>query len=218
MHHIERLISEGEHQMLDFKYGISDAGKIARSLVAFANTDGGRLLVGVRDNGSLAGVRSEEEFYMVDTAAKMFCNPEVAIKVKNWNLYRKNILEVTIPKSSFRPHFALQEDKTWMAYHRVGDQNFPVNRILLRVWKFENDPRDVVLQFTAAEKFLLAHLEQNQTITVSKFTRSAGIKKSKAEQILVKMILLKLIDMHFTENLTFFTLHGASVRPVENAP
>lgn len=218
MHHIERLISEGEHQMLDFKFEISDAGKIARSLVAFANTNGGRLLVGVRDNGSLAGVRSEEEFYMVDTAAKMYCNPEVAINVKSWNLFRKNILEVTIPKSTLRPHFALQEDKSWIAYHRVGDQNFPANRILLRVWKFENDPRDVVLQFTDAEKFLLAHLEQNQTITISKFIRSTGIKKSKAEQILVKMILLKLIDMHFSENQTFFTLHGVPVKPGESVP
>ncbi|MCO5261578.1 MAG: ATP-binding protein, partial [Lentimicrobium sp.] len=39
--HIRKLISEGEHQQLDFKFGITDSKKIARSLVAFANTDGG---------------------------------------------------------------------------------------------------------------------------------------------------------------------------------
>jgi len=42
--HIHRLIAEGEHQRLDFKFEISDARKIARTLVAFANTDGGRIL------------------------------------------------------------------------------------------------------------------------------------------------------------------------------
>jgi len=53
--HIQNLISEGEHQMLDFKFEISDSRRIARSLAAFANTDGGRLLVGVKDNGAIAG-------------------------------------------------------------------------------------------------------------------------------------------------------------------
>ena len=50
IHHIQKLISEGEHQQLYFKFEIADAHKIARSFVAFANTDGGRLLIGVKDN------------------------------------------------------------------------------------------------------------------------------------------------------------------------
>ena len=57
--HIQKLIEEGEHQMLDFKFEISDSKKIARTLVAFANTDGGRLLIGVEDNGASSGIRTE---------------------------------------------------------------------------------------------------------------------------------------------------------------
>ena len=51
LHH---LIAQGEHQQQDFKYEISDVRKIARTLSAFANTDGGRLLIGVKDNGKIA--------------------------------------------------------------------------------------------------------------------------------------------------------------------
>jgi len=65
-HPIKILIAQGEHQQLDFKFEISDAAKIARSLVAFANTDGGKLLIGVKDNGVIAGVRSEEEKFMIE--------------------------------------------------------------------------------------------------------------------------------------------------------
>ena len=64
--YIRQLVSEGEHCHQDFKFEISDARKIARSLSAFANTEGGRLLVGVKDNGKIAGIRSEEEIYMID--------------------------------------------------------------------------------------------------------------------------------------------------------
>ena len=210
LHHITKLIAEGEHQQLDFKFEISDAHKIARTLVAFANTDGGRLLIGVKDNGILAGVRSEEEYYMVESAAKLYCRPAVDFTVKEWNLNKKNILEVIILRSADRPHFAQQQDGTWLSYHRVGDQNFVANRILLRVWKSEHAPKGVYLKFTDPERFILGHLETNPSITLSKFMRLAGISRNKAESILVRFILLKMIRMNFTENLTFFTLNPST--------
>ena len=74
---------------MDFKFEISDAAKIARSLVAFANTEGGKLLIGVKDNGAIAGVRSEEEFYMLQNAAHRFCQPEVHFTSKEWVLEGK---------------------------------------------------------------------------------------------------------------------------------
>ena len=67
--YIHSLIAEGEHQQQDFKFEISDARKIAKSLSAFANTEGGRLLIGVKDNGKIAGIRSDEEKYMMEAAA-----------------------------------------------------------------------------------------------------------------------------------------------------
>jgi predicted HTH transcriptional regulator len=55
-------IAQGEHLQQDFKFEISDARKISKTLVAFSNSQGGRLLIGVKDNGRIAGIRSEEEF------------------------------------------------------------------------------------------------------------------------------------------------------------
>ena len=210
VHHITKLIEEGEHQRLDFKFEISDFHKIARTLVAFANTDGGRLLIGVKDNGVLAGVRSEEEYYMTEGAAKMCCKPPIDFTVKEWNLNKKTILEIIIPKSDSRPHFAKQKDGTWIAYHRVKDQNYVVNRILMRVWKLENTTKGVFLKFTDPERFLLEYLETNSSITLSKFIRLAGISRNKAENILVRFLLLKILLINFTENLTFFTLNPSA--------
>lgn len=68
--YVLKMIGEGEHVRQDFKFAISDARKIAKSISAFSNTEGGKLLVGVKDNGKIAGVRSEEEIYMIEAAAK----------------------------------------------------------------------------------------------------------------------------------------------------
>jgi predicted HTH transcriptional regulator len=69
---LKELIRGGENQRVDFKYCINDSRKIARTLSAFANTEGGILLLGVRDNGSIAGVNSDEEYYMIETAARIY--------------------------------------------------------------------------------------------------------------------------------------------------
>ena len=79
-HPVEEWIAEGEHQRLDFKFEVSDSKKIARTLCAFANTDGGRLLIGVKDNGAVSGIRSEEEYYMIEAAAGMYCRPPFCSK------------------------------------------------------------------------------------------------------------------------------------------
>lgn len=107
--YIRQLVSEGEHCHQDFKFEISDARKIARSLSAFANTEGGRLLVGVKDNGKIAGIRSEEEIYMIEAAATMYCCPKVEIETRTYLVEGKSVLEVSIGEMAVKPVYALDE-------------------------------------------------------------------------------------------------------------
>jgi predicted HTH transcriptional regulator len=209
-HHIQNLIAQGEHQQLDFKFEISDARRIARTLVAFANTDGGRLLIGVKDNGAIAGMRSDEEFYMVEAAAKMYCRPQVEFDLKEWTVNGKKVLEIIIKKSAQKPHFAAHKDGKWLVYIRVKDQNLLANRVLLKVWEKGKQPTGVFLKFTSTEKLLLDYLESNSFITLPKFQRMAGISRTKAENILVKFILLKTIRITFTTQKTLYSLRQAT--------
>src|SRR5512143_2731566 len=116
--YLKKLIAEGENQHLDFKYCISDSRKIARTLSAFANSDGGRLLIGVRDNGSIAGIRSDEEIYMVDTAAHLFCRPEISYTTIQHAIGGKTILEVNVIKGNKRPYQVKDENGKWHSYFR----------------------------------------------------------------------------------------------------
>ena len=117
--YLKKLISGGENQQLDFKFAINDSRKIARTLSAFANTDGGKLLIGVRDNGSIAGIRSDEEIYMVDTAAHLFCRPEIPYITKQHAVEGKTILEVEVFRGAARPYQSKDENDRWLAYFRT---------------------------------------------------------------------------------------------------
>lgn len=204
--HIKRLIAGGENQQLDFKFEVADARKIARSLAAFANTEGGRLLIGVKDNGKIAGIRSEEEFYMVEAAAHLYCKPAVYFETVEWEIEKKKILEIIIPKSEKKPHYAPQKDDKYLIYIRVNDQNLLANSVLLKVWRREKQIKGTRLRFTDNERLLLNYLRDNARITLSKFIKEAKISKRKAETILVNLILLDIIEIHFTDKGAFYTL------------
>ena len=198
--HIKDLIEQGEHQQLDFKFEISDSKKIARSLAAFSNTDGGKLLVGVKDNGAIAGVRSEEEFYMVEAAAQMYCKPQVSFSMKEWNLEGRTVLEIDIPKNTVDgPFSAPDKDGKWMVYIRVKDQNLLANTVLLKVWQLKKRRDGITIRYTDKEKILLDYLNQFDSITVFEFRKIAGISRKVAEKVLVDLITLRIINMEISE-------------------
>jgi len=198
--YISKLIQQGEHQTQDFKYCISDAKKIAISLVAFANSDGGRLLVGVKDNGRIAGVRSEEEYYMVESAAKIYSKPAINFTTKQHLVDGKSILEVYIEPSTEKPHFAKDNEGKWWAYFRRNDENRLANRVMIEVWKRNNSRNGILINYSNAEKILLDFLESNQKISVSKLSRISQLSYRKAEEIIINFRTLNIIKEYQDEN------------------
>lgn len=190
------LIAQGEHQQQDFKFCINDSRKIARSLVAFANTDGGRLLVGVKDNGKIIGVKSDEEFYMVEAAAKIYSKPPVGFDVQVWDADGKNVLEIKVEPSKSRPHYAENDEKKWRAYIRRADENVLANNVLLNSWKLLKSNKGVFFTYDEPRRKLIWYLNENHSVTLSKFCREAQIDRFLAEKILSEFLSIGCITIH----------------------
>ena len=202
-----RMIAEGEHQQQDFKYSINDSRKIAISLVAFANTDGGRLLLGIRDNASIAGVSSEEEYYMVEAAAKLYTKPSIPFQTYIWKAEGKTVLEINIQKSNDRPHLAQDSQGKWLAYIRLGDQNILAPKILLDIWRQHKNPHGVHIKFTDEEQRVLSVLKENKSLDLKQYIRKVKIPKWKLEKILVKLIIIGVVEIKTHESGVIISLH-----------
>ncbi len=203
---LQLKIAEGEHQQQDFKYAINDSKKIARSLAAFANTDGGSLLVGVKDNGKVVGVASDEEFYMVEAAAQMYCKPPVNFETYEWEEDGKTVLEIKISKSELKPHTAPNKEGKQMVYVRVNDQNLLANRILLDYWKAKKKNSNNLFRLHEPEKYILDYLANNESITLSYFQKQAQISHYRAQKILVSLLCMQIVKIHITEQGVYYTL------------
>jgi len=203
--YIANLIASGENQTLDFKFEISNASKIAKTLVAFANTDGGKLLIGVKDNGTIAGIRTDEEVFMIESAAKLFSKPAINYSIKPWNINGKQILEVSINSGNNKPYLAKDNEGNWHAYLRVNDQNFIANNILTRFWK-EKKNRNIKLSYNRQVQFLLDFLDDFNEITLPEFCLGAQINETNAENILVDLLILDIININVKENIFYYSL------------
>ncbi len=205
-HPIKLLIEGGEGMHLDFKFEVSDAPKIARSLVAFANTKGGKLLIGVKDNGSIAGVRSEEEFFMIDSAAKLYCKPEVMFNSKEWNLNGKKVLEIEITQSNKVPHKAPDTKGNYRAFVRNKDQNLLANGIMMKIWKKQKSMENIEITYGDVERSLMQHLDKNEVSDFEQIKSVCNLSKFETEDLLADFILMDLVDMEISEDNSFFRL------------
>jgi len=197
---IHQLIREGEGLHLDFKYEIADARKMARTFVAFANTAGGKLLIGVNDDGTLSGIKSSEEIFMAEKTAREYCRPAVIFTTKDWYLESKTILEVTIPESKSKPHFALTQEGDWHAWVRVADQNILANDVQVRAWELMNAPEGVSICYSKYEKALLESIEKDGAVTLEHYCSLTALPEAKAKAILSNFMAMGLIEAVFSED------------------
>ncbi len=204
--YIYTLIAEGEHQQQDFKFEISDACKIAKTLSAFANTEGGRLLIGVKDNGRIAGVRSEEEKYMIEAAAELYCSPTVNYSMQTHQVEGRTILIVQIEESDQKPIYAKDESGKYLAYLRIKDENILATPVHLRVWQQSGNPLGELIEYTEREHLLLDLLKENDQLSLNRYCRLAHISRRAAEHLLAKFIRYDIVETVFEGHKFHFRL------------
>ena len=205
--YIHQLVAEGEHEHQDFKFEISDARKIARSISAFANTGGGRLLVGVKDNGKIAGIRSEEEIYMIEAAANMYCQPKVEIETKTYIAEGRTVLEIDIDEATAKPICALDEENKPKAYIRIADENILATPVHLKIWQHHKRKEGALITFTGPEKLLLEELANKGMMTLNQCQKTCRLTRNSTCNLLAKFIRFGLITLVFEGHKFYFQLN-----------
>lgn len=203
--YLQKMISEGEHVHQDFKFAISDARKIARSISAFANTEGGRLLVGVKDNGNIAGVLSDEELYMIEAAAGMYCYPPVQIKSRIYKVEGKNVLEAIIEESTQKPVYALDENNRKWAYCRIADENILADLVKMNIWKHDRTDKETLISYTRREQEILTVLGKSR-LTLNQCARQSHMSRKETARLLADFIRFGLVKQEFSEHTFYFRL------------
>lgn len=211
MKELRKLIYQGEGEQLDFKQKITDSYKIAKTISSFANTRGGKILVGVRDDKAITGVDPEEEKYMLETATQIYCDPPVPLQFKEVEDEEEDItvLMVTIAESQEKPHYVRDKNEQRHVYIRQRDKSIPAGKTmidLMRKGELTESPKLNTNYLDRHERKLLSFLEQNERITLKQFMQIVNISRRRALRILHTLTQEGAIRVHEHEHEPYYTL------------
>ncbi|MFV0554500.1 MAG: RNA-binding domain-containing protein [Mangrovibacterium sp.] len=119
-------IKKGESKILEFKETLSDKMKIIKTIIAFSNTAGGKLLIGVDDKGTVVGVDDNAVFEMQDTVASIVydnCAPYISPEIYNVNIDGKIVLVVEVVRGNQKPYYYKAKGRDEGTYFRLGATN-----------------------------------------------------------------------------------------------
>lgn len=203
--YIKKWIAEGEHVQQDFKLRIDEARKISKTISAFSNTIGGRILIGIKDNGSIGGIRPEEEFHMMQFAAQQYCQPPVQLQYQTWKVDEKFVLEVNVPENDKKPTLCEEIPKEWKAYLREHDNNILAPAVIHEVWKMEGQLRPERFYYSPKEQLLISELKKG-TKSLSSIAKSISVKRQTVQKILAKLIRWEIVDWEVKAGIAYFSL------------
>lgn len=203
--YLTSLISQGEHSQQDFKYKVQDAVKLARSVSAFANTEGGRLLIGVRDDGNISGVRSEEEIYMMHAAAYKYCRPESGISFGTYHADGRTVVIATIPPATRKPVCAIGDDGKKVAFVRIADENIVASPVLLEIWRQEQMAQNV-MHYTSTEQAFIAVMKANPQSTLNRLVRLSKQGRHHVIGTLARLVRYGIVKWEYEDTKFLFSL------------
>lgn len=211
-HELRQIIHGGESTTVEFKRKFTSGEKIAREVIAFANTSGGFLLIGVDDNGTIIGVESEkQELALVGVAAALI-EPPLNLVTEVVEVDWKDVIVIHVPNSPYKPHRLRDESADERphdrkAYIRQGEHSVAAGREMVRFLAAQRaDAPPMTLSIGDRERRLFTYLERHGRVSVPDFAKLVNISRRRASQILVKLVRAGILHIHTDGGHDHFTL------------
>jgi len=210
MRDLAQLVALGESTHLEFKRRVPRPARIAKEVIALANTHGGRLLLGVTDSGRLVGVRdAEEEQFALRRALDTLCEPPVRFSTELTAVEDgRFVIIVNVPQSTTKPHYLLPTapggDR--VAYVRIRDMSVEASPEAVALMEAETTPNGVAFEFGEKEKLLMRYLDSYGHITVDQFASMADLSLQMASKTLILLTRASVLKFHRDERQDYFTM------------
>ncbi len=189
----------GENEVTEFKKKANFPEKIIKEIIAFANTKGGNLLIGIDDDGTITGTKTpEEDLFVLENAISRYCFPRINYAIDVVRISDKRaVLNYTIFESDRKPHYAVDKQSSGRkkVYIRLDDRSIQASREVREVMKGKNRKHGMKVQLGEKEKILMNYLGENPEITLGEFSKIAGINKYIASKTLVWLVLSNILEI-----------------------
>lgn len=206
---LEYLVNKGENQLLEFKLKASFPEKIVKEMVAFANTDGGQLFVGVDDDGRISGLKfAQEDNFVIEKAIKTHIKPGIKYQAEEIPINRKrSVLHYRVYENKRKPtYYLLNPHERGKAYVRVNDKSMQASREMVEILKRSKISKSYPVRLGENERLLFQHIERYGKTTLLGFVEISGLSRYKASQLLIRLVLSNILNIEIGEKDDYFSM------------
>ena len=201
------LIEDGENLNVEFKQKFSEYEKIAKEVIAFANTKGGFIIFGIDDRGKIYGVDSEKEIAeLVNQTISDYCEPIVEYHSYFLELRKREIVVIEIPESKNKPH-RIQDFRTKIdlnnsqVYVRVNDKSVPASKEMIKILQTKSNEKKLKnYSIGKNEKIVFEYLLENDFITAKELSQLANLSSRRASRTLINLVRANILAIHTKDN------------------
>lgn len=196
---LKELVRKGENKFIEFKLKTNHPEKIIREMVAFANSDGGKLIIGIGDDKTIKGLRfPDEDEFILQKAIEKHIYPVIDYEISRIKVEgEREVLVYDIKKSPFKPHYVdldgIAENRK--AYVRVEDKSVQASREIREILKGERKALNIKFHYGDKERTLMKYLAENPSITVDMYANIANIPRKVASRTLIVLVLANVIKV-----------------------
>ena len=201
---LRNLVRVGEGKYLEFKREISSPENIAREISAFANTSGGKLIIGVDDDKTLRGIGSfYEQDFLLEKAFHDFCRPVPEYTLEIVRYKDREIAIVTVMEAKRKPIY-VKDGTRRDAYIRMKDKSVKASPEMKDLMRKVSSGKDVTFEYGPTEQKLFRYLNEYQRITVAEFARFIDLPEKQARHILVNLTAAEILKLFNNEQGDYF--------------
>lgn len=194
------LLAQGEGLHIEFKKKATHPEKIVREMIAFANTHGGTILIGVDDDGNASGLKYPEEEWMGVSTLLSNCKPPIPHHVTLIAVPdHRFIIRLDIAESDRRPHFHVTHEGAKETYVRVRDMSIKASAEMEEIVRRQKKKKDSKFVYGEHEQQLMKYLVDQKTITLTQFRELTGLNRFKASRKLILLVLANVLKIEATE-------------------
>jgi ATP-dependent DNA helicase RecG len=204
---IKELITKGESQTTEFKTSLSDIDRIVEEISAFANTNTGKILIGVANNGEIIGVEiGKDTIERLANKITTSIDPKIYPRIEIVSGGNKNIIVIEVKEGMHKPYLAFGK-----GFKRIGKSTVHLSRdefekIILEKHKekilFDNIIRDATVEDIDEEKvrWYLDRRERIRKIPAELDLKTLLININSAKEVDGKIKLTNAGILFFTKN------------------
>lgn len=202
-----KILEGGEGTRTEFKQRFSTFEKMAKEMIALANSRGGFLIVGIEDDGRVTGVQSEKsEAELLKQTASEYCEPPINITIHFVELYEREIVVAEIGESLNKPH-RLQDYLPEIdlnrseVFIRVNDKSVPAGKEMIKILQARTSEKPLKnYKVGKIERQVFQYLEKYESITVKNLCDAANISNRRASRTLIQLVRAELLNIHVKDN------------------